>query len=512
MHPAEGTLVEVKGRLDVTVDPATLVIPPPPDMLSADEVRAFVKEHGLKVVGATVGEDEHSVGMREIIDIKHGGLEGFGVACEYLGTSVPVEKVLDAAIEHAADAVLISTIITHGDMHRQNMEKLADLAVEKGVRDRLLLIAGGTQVTGELARDWGMDAGFGRGTKGIDVASFMVKALRERQRRGPEQARDAPIRQRAGGAAGAARPIDALVAEIGSTTTVARPSTRWAAATPRRGRCCSAREWRRPRWRMATSPSASARRERPLKARDRAARAAPHPGHELRRRRSAHDRARPHPADDGHGRPRSRTGRRRGCHLPDGRAAARPRSRQHRGRRARASSCWPAVSRAATTRRCSPTPAGSASFRCGRSSSTAATRSSATTPRELLERAGFRVRVTSNVYPAVDELDIVPARAVIHDAFEEHIIHAPGMERIGEVVKRAHPADAGRRARGRRAPGRRPRRPRRRRRRRGDHRRPLHHRRQPRVPAHPDRAPGSQPAHGRRRSGHLRERRLTWPP
>ena len=54
--------------------------------------------------------------------------------------------------------------------------------------------------------------------------------------------------------------------------------------------------------------------------------------------------------------------------------------------------------------------------------------------RELLERAGFRVRVTANVYPGVDELDIVPARAVIHDAFEEHITHAPGMERIGEFV------------------------------------------------------------------------------
>ena len=53
---------------------------------------------------------------------------------------------------------------------------------------------------------------------------------------------------------------------------------------------------------------------------------------------------------------------------------------------------------------------------------------------ELLETAGFRVRVTTNVYPAVDELDIVPARHVIHDAFEEHITHAPGMERIGEVV------------------------------------------------------------------------------
>lgn len=52
--------------------------------------------------------------------------------------------------------------------------------------------------------------------------------------------------------------------------------------------------------------------------------------------------------------------------------------------------------------------------------------------RELLESAGFRVRVTRNVYPSVDELDILPARHVIHDAFEEHITHAPGMERIGE--------------------------------------------------------------------------------
>jgi hypothetical protein len=51
-----------------------------------------------------------------------------------------------------------------------------------------------------------------------------------------------------------------------------------------------------------------------------------------------------------------------------------------------------------------------------------------------LEAAGFRVRVTRNVYPGVDELDIVPARHVIHDAFEEHITHAPGMERITEFV------------------------------------------------------------------------------
>ena len=181
MHPAEGTLIELKGRLDIAIDPSTLVIPEPPEVLTDEEIRDFVHERGLKVIAATVGSDEHSVGMREIIDIKHGGLEKWGFACEYLGTSVPIEKVLDAAIEHAAQAVLISTIITHNDIHRDMMRKLADLAVEKGVRDRLLLISGGTQVTNKLAKSWGMDAGFGRKTKGIDVASFIVKALRERE-------------------------------------------------------------------------------------------------------------------------------------------------------------------------------------------------------------------------------------------------------------------------------------------------------------------------------------------
>jgi D-ornithine 4,5-aminomutase subunit beta len=181
LHPAEGTLIELKGRLDVAVDSATLVIPEKPEVLVPDEVRAWVTEHGLKVIGATVGSDEHSVGMQEILDIKHGGLEAFGVECTYLGTSVPVEKVIDAAIEHAADAILISTIITHGDVHRLNMQKLNDLCVEKGVRERFVLVAGGTQVTNEEAVECGMDAGFGRGTKGIDVGSFIVKQLRRRE-------------------------------------------------------------------------------------------------------------------------------------------------------------------------------------------------------------------------------------------------------------------------------------------------------------------------------------------
>jgi D-ornithine 4,5-aminomutase subunit beta len=176
-HPAEGTLCEVRGVLNVDVDPASLVVPEQAAPLEEDEIREAVRRRPLTVVAATVGEDEHSVGMREIIDIKHGGLEKLGIRCHYLGTSVPVSKVLDAAVEANAAAVLVSTIITHADIHRLNMRRLADLAKERGVRDRFLLVAGGTQVTNEDAVACGLDAGFGRGTKGIDVASYLVRRL-----------------------------------------------------------------------------------------------------------------------------------------------------------------------------------------------------------------------------------------------------------------------------------------------------------------------------------------------
>lgn len=178
MHPAEGTFLELKGRVEIDIDPATLEIPEEVSLLSEEEIRKCIKEKPMVIVAATVGQDEHSVGMREIIDIKHGGIEGYGIQCHYLGTSVPIEKVVDAAIETAADAILISTIITHAEIHRINMRKLNDLCKEKGIREKIILVAGGTQVTNDIAVEEGMDAGFGRGTKGHHVASFLVEKRR----------------------------------------------------------------------------------------------------------------------------------------------------------------------------------------------------------------------------------------------------------------------------------------------------------------------------------------------
>ena len=130
---------------------------------------------------ATVGEDEHSVGLHEILDIKHGGIERYGFHCHDLGTSVAVERLLDAVQEYDALAVLISTIVTHSDVHKRHMRRLHALAQRRGLRKHLVLIAGGTQITDKLARECGMDAGFGRGTTGRDVASFLVRRLREMQ-------------------------------------------------------------------------------------------------------------------------------------------------------------------------------------------------------------------------------------------------------------------------------------------------------------------------------------------
>jgi len=43
--------------------------------------------------------------------------------------------------------------------------------------------------------------------------------------------------------------------------------------------------------------------------------------------------------------------------------------------------------------------------------------------------------ITDNVYPKIDRLDVEPARKIIQDVFEEHIIKAPGMEKVRTLIK-----------------------------------------------------------------------------
>ena len=54
--------------------------------------------------------------------------------------------------------------------------------------------------------------------------------------------------------------------------------------------------------------------------------------------------------------------------------------------------------------------------------------------RALFEEAGIPVFLTENVYPRLDELNIEPCRKMIQKVFEQHIVRAPGMEGIRDMV------------------------------------------------------------------------------
>ncbi len=52
----------------------------------------------------------------------------------------------------------------------------------------------------------------------------------------------------------------------------------------------------------------------------------------------------------------------------------------------------------------------------------------------IFENEGQPLQVIENVYPRLDELNVEPARRAIQDLFEVHIVRAPGMARIRERV------------------------------------------------------------------------------
>lgn len=53
----------------------------------------------------------------------------------------------------------------------------------------------------------------------------------------------------------------------------------------------------------------------------------------------------------------------------------------------------------------------------------------------MCKEAANQVYIVENVYPKIDTLVVEPTRKIIQDAFEEHIIHAPGMSKVRELVK-----------------------------------------------------------------------------
>lgn len=54
--------------------------------------------------------------------------------------------------------------------------------------------------------------------------------------------------------------------------------------------------------------------------------------------------------------------------------------------------------------------------------------------RMLALQYGIKLTIVENVYPRVDMLNVEPTRKIIHDVFEEHIVHAPGMSEVRTLI------------------------------------------------------------------------------
>lgn len=156
---------------------------------SMNEACEVIKEKlGRKVVivGACTGFDAHTVGIDAIMNMKgynhHYGLERYTeVDAHNLGAQVPNDKLIDYAVKVNADAILVSQIVTQKDVHIQNMTEFIELLQARGLRERFLVIAGGTRIGNKLAVELGYDAGFGKGSYAEHVATFVIDRLIEQK-------------------------------------------------------------------------------------------------------------------------------------------------------------------------------------------------------------------------------------------------------------------------------------------------------------------------------------------
>lgn len=134
----------------------------------------------LVVVGACTGSDAHTVGLDAILSAKgfhgHYGLERYEqFRVHNLGAQVPNEVLVATARAVDADAILVSKVVTQKNIHLTDLTRLVDLLEAEGLRDRVILVAGGPRITHELAVELGYDAGFGPGTVAEQVAAYLVR-------------------------------------------------------------------------------------------------------------------------------------------------------------------------------------------------------------------------------------------------------------------------------------------------------------------------------------------------
>lgn len=133
------------------------------------------------LVTGVIGSDTHIVGNR----ILSMALEDAGYHVVTLGALTPSEDFIKAAIETAADGIMVSSLYGQGELDCRGFR---DLCVEAGLQD-ILLYVGGNLVVGK--QDWddverrflemGFDRAFPPGTRANEVVDILDRDFTSRE-------------------------------------------------------------------------------------------------------------------------------------------------------------------------------------------------------------------------------------------------------------------------------------------------------------------------------------------
>lgn len=132
------------------------------------------------VVTGVIGSDTHIVGNR----ILTMALEKAGYQVVSLGALTPAPDFVKAAVETAADAILVSSLYGQGELDCRGFR---DLCVEAGL-ERILLYVGGNLVVGKRSWDetqktflnMGFDRAAAPGTRVETVLDWLARDFAER--------------------------------------------------------------------------------------------------------------------------------------------------------------------------------------------------------------------------------------------------------------------------------------------------------------------------------------------
>ena len=137
------------------------------DLLKPLMIKEGIPTIGKVVIG-TVQGDLHDIG-KNLVGIM---LKGAGFDVIDLGKDVPPEKFVATAVAEKADVIGLSALLT---TTMPVMQKVVDLARERGIYGRTRIIVGGAPLSAEYARQIGADAYCFDGIKAVECVKGFVR-------------------------------------------------------------------------------------------------------------------------------------------------------------------------------------------------------------------------------------------------------------------------------------------------------------------------------------------------